>query len=86
MSAVISNNVLMISNTPFLIEDMVNGTVSGQNNWFMMGSNPGTLTGLVFGANPMFGTAYRLAAGSPCIGAAASIMNAPGTEYYYDER
>jgi MYXO-CTERM domain-containing protein len=84
MSAVISNNVLTVSTTAFKIEDTSNGTVSGQNNWFLTGTADAPLTGSVFGADPMFQAAYR--PGTPLIGAAASVQNTPITEYYLDDK
>jgi hypothetical protein len=88
MSAVISNNVLETSTTAFLIEDTGNGSVSGTNNWLQNGTSPGPLTGSVFGTDPSFYTSprFRPASGSALIGAAASVQNAPVTEYYLDDQ
>ena len=84
MSAVISNNVLTVSTTAFKIEDTNNGTVSGQNNWFLSGTQVAPLTGSVFGSDPQFAASYR--PGPPLIGAATSVQNAPITEYYLDDK
>ncbi len=86
MSAVVSNNVLTVSTTAFKIEDTANGTVSGQNNWFMTGTAVAPLTGSIFGSDPMFASAYRPSLGSSLIGAAASVQNTPITEYYLDDK
>jgi len=86
MSAVMTNNVLVTSTTAYAIEDLQNGTVTGSTNWLEVGTNPGSLTGSISTANPMFDTSYRLAAGSPSIGAASSVQNAPITEYYLDDK
>jgi MYXO-CTERM domain-containing protein len=84
MSAVISNNVLTVSTTAFDIEDMTNGSVSGQNNWFLTGTAVAPLTGSVFGSDPQFAASYR--PGNALIGAAASVQNTPITEYYLDDK
>jgi hypothetical protein len=84
MSAVISNNVLTVSTTAFKIEDTANGTVTGQNNWFLTGTAAAPLTGSIFGSDPMFAASYR--PGAPLIGAAASVQSAPITEYYLDDK
>ncbi len=87
MSAVISNNVLVTSTTAYKIEDAQNATVSGANNWFETGTSVAPLTGSVLGADPMLDATYRPQAGSPLVGAAAaSVQNAPITEYYLDEK
>ena len=87
MSATLSNNILYQSKTAFLIETASAGTVSGQNNWLPTGTSVGALTGSILGSDPGLAqaAAWRLAAGSPCIGAAAAVANPPVTEYYLDE-
>lgn len=84
MSAVISNNVLTVSTTAFKIEDAANATVSGQNNWFLTGTQVGPLSGSIIGSDPQFAASYR--PGPPLIGAAGSVQNTPITEYYLDDK
>lgn len=90
MSATLSNNIVYGTNTPVLVEDSTNATVSGSNNWLMTGATTTGLTASVFGSDPGFKNAaqndYTLAASSPAIGAALdSISDIPISEYYRDE-
>lgn len=86
MDAVIDDNVLVGTDTPYLIEDMANGQASGKNNWMQTGAMVGSLTGSVLGADPGLDAAYRPKTASPVIGAAAALSAAPTREYFYDEK
>jgi hypothetical protein len=90
MNAEIFNNIIYGTRTPSLVEDAVQGTVTGGNNWLQTNATPGPLTNSLQSASPGFrnGAAkdYTLATGSPCIGAAnASVYGLPGKEYYQNE-
>ena len=91
MSAVVSNNVISGTTLPILIEDALNGTVKGTNNWLKMGVAPGGLTASIFSAAPGFQNAlgfdYTLASGSAAIGAAAALTPgfAPTREYFQNQ-
>jgi MYXO-CTERM domain-containing protein len=61
-------------------------TLDGTNNWVSTGTDVGTLSGSVFGTDPMLSSSYVPQAGSPVIGkAAAPGANGPAYEYYKDE-
>jgi hypothetical protein len=90
MSAEIFNNIIYGTKTPNLVEDAVNRTVMGGNNWLQTNATPGPLTNSIQSASPGFRNAaakdYTLAAGSSCIGAAtAAVYGLPGKEYYQNE-
>jgi hypothetical protein len=86
MSAAIRNNILVTSTTAYVVEDPLDGAIYGRNNWFQTGTSDAPLTASIFGSDPMFGASYRLAPGSPCIGAAAFFKSLPVTEYYLDDQ
>jgi hypothetical protein len=90
MTAEISDNIIYGTKTAVLIENTINATVAGQNNWLQTNAAGGPLVGSIRSAAPGFrnlaGMDYALANGSACIGAASvSVSAVPGQEYYQNE-
>ncbi len=91
MSAVVSNNIIFGTTLPVLIEDPVNGSVQGANNWLKTGVAPAGLSNSVFSALPGFQNAavldFTLAPGSANIGLAGVLASGliPTREYFQNQ-
>jgi hypothetical protein len=86
MTAEIDNNILGVSDTPYLIEDTAHGTVTGQNDWLLTGSTVGPLMNNTYGSDPGLDPALRPTATSSVISKAGIVSGAPDKEYFYDEK
>ena len=83
------DNNLISGGRPYLTESEGYGSVAGTNNWMPTGTNPGTLSNTVFGANPFNDPDNRdftLAADSTAIGGASpDVSGLPDREYFQNE-
>lgn len=91
MNAEIFDNIISGTTQAFLVERTNFAAVTGMNNWLPKAAKTVGLSGTVQTASPGFRNSaeqdYRLAEGSPCIGAAfAGTSGAPAREYYLNER
>ena len=95
MNALLMNNIISGNNNVALVDDTVNGAVTGGYNWLTNGVYSGPLTNSVFSSTPVFNNPaakdYTLAAGSVAIGQAAQTIPElplpalPIKEYYQNE-
>jgi MYXO-CTERM domain-containing protein len=80
----LSNNAVTNFRRLNLIEDdtLANFTVDGNNNWATTASDATSLTGTIFGADPMWSASCVPQTGSPLIGAAMSLGAQDPTSQY----